>query len=104
MADTPEFLLPFQFLPFGGAEEIEQGSDTEKQQSVYAILAYQPGQRTDLPNFGLPDQSFLEGGADLNQIEAIITEWDPRVRESISRDPNWLLTTIDTISARIDNG
>lgn len=103
MAQTPEFLLPFQFLPGGSAIEIEQGSDTEIQQRVWCVLAYQLGQRADLPTFGLPEQTFIEGGANLDQIAEVITTWVPEATELISRDPNWIQSAIDTVTIRMSN-
>lgn len=107
MADipnTPELELPFTFFAGGGCAEIEQDSDAEIQQAVWCVLAYQVGQRADKPDFGLPDQTFVEGGADLNQIAEVIAEWEPRAVEIITRDPSWLTTMIDRVSVRQDNG
>jgi hypothetical protein len=59
-------------------DAVEQDSDAEIAQCVYAVLATEQGQRLDLPDYGLPDQTFGEGGADLDAIREAAEEWEPR--------------------------
>lgn len=76
-ATTPHFALPFR-VTSAGADTVEQGSLDEIIASVYGALAYQQGQRIERPDFGLPEQAFLQGGADLDEIRATIARWEPR--------------------------
>lgn len=64
---------------------VEQDTDAEIAQCVYALLATEPGQRVELPEYGLEDQAFREGGADLTEIRAEIEEWEPRA-EALTDD------------------
>lgn len=101
---NPEFEIPFTFdLSSGSVREIEQGTDEEIQQRVWAALSYEPGQLLADPDVGIPDQTFRLGGADLNLIQRILQKWVPDAQEVISRDPNWFQTLIDTITIRRDS-
>lgn len=79
MADviTPKFQVPFR-INRRSASYVEQGSIEEVMQCVLAVLKTPVGQREDAPEFGLLEQVFLEGGADLTEIRRAIQEFEPR--------------------------
>jgi hypothetical protein len=76
-AEVPHFDLPFRFA--GGAAVVnEQDSPDEIVCCVEAILRYRQGQRTDLPEFGIPDVTFTEGEVDEEELREIVGEWEER--------------------------
>jgi len=95
---TPHWQLPFQFTFDGSAVEIEQGSDNEIQQAIYAYLAYQPGQLMCYATFGMPDPTLKKGATNLTAVNNLLVGWDDRVDEIISRDPGWIQTLVDTVT------
>lgn len=87
MADIPHFALPFRFAESGGklvAVVTEQGSPEEIFDSAHAIIRYRKGDRDDLPDFGLTDQLFREGGFDLDVVQSEVEEWEPRAQTVVS--------------------
>lgn len=96
---TPQWALPFQFVE-NTVLEVEQGSDQEIQQAIYAILSYEPGQLTCEPTLGIPEPTFSKSGVDIQALSQIILHWEPRADEVIDRDPDWYRKLIDTITIR----
>jgi len=97
---TPHWELPFRFTKDGDALAVEQDSDSDIQNCVYAILAYQPGQLLCDPTFGMSDPSLKKVVMDLSSLSKLIIKWDDRAKEIIDRDPNWMRRLVDTISVR----
>ena len=81
---TPHFALPFRFIA-GTAAVTEQDSTEEVMDCVQAIVRYTHGDRTELPEFGLPDLLFTTGDIDTELIDQLIQEWEPRA-ESLSEE------------------
>lgn len=83
----PHFALPLRYLN-GSAQVNEQDSLDDIADCVYAICVTDPGDRTDLPDFGLLDMTFgqepLSAGAAQNQIE----QWEPRAQILITLAPD----------------
>lgn len=74
---VPKLRIPFEVGP-RGAKTVEQDTPQEIAQCVYAILATQPGERTELPEFGFASQLFRQGGVDLEELRQAVEEWEPR--------------------------
>lgn len=72
LVNGPDVLIPAR------AKTVEQGSKDEIAQCVFAILNTVPGQRTDDPGWGFPDQTFRQGGVDLNELRRVVEEHEPR--------------------------
>jgi phage baseplate assembly protein W len=104
MPETPHFSLPFRFEidSFGVAHAAvnEQDSLQDITDCVTAILSCPLGFRFDLPEFGLRDQTFGTPGADLDEIQHAITQWEPRADVLIEEDPSMLNQLIDTVRVR----
>lgn len=66
--------------------EAEQDSDEDVDACVYAILATPLGHLTHLPEFGTPDQAFRQGGADLDELERCVEQWEDRADVAALRD------------------
>lgn len=99
---NPEVYLPLQFID-GDVQLIEQESDEDDQQRVYAILAYEPGQLAADPLFGTPSQVFSVGGVDLDALAQVVQSVDPSLSEVFSDDtPTWFSDLVQHISATKD--
>lgn len=75
--DIPHFRLPVQ-VHDGRFAVVEQDSLDEIGQCAETVLRYPLGHRLDLPDFGLSDQAFGMGGADMVEIGEAIETWEPR--------------------------
>jgi hypothetical protein len=78
MVDNPHFRIPFNWAK-GGVPVVEQGSRTEIQQNAEAVLLTEIGDRAGLPDFGISDQSMLQDGANLGQLEQEVRKYEDRV-------------------------
>lgn len=90
MAGIPHFALPFRFQThLGQARAVvnEQDSYEEIADCVQAVLSYERGTRVELPEFGIRDQTFRQGGVDKEEIERVISQWEPRADAVIESDP-----------------
>src|SRR3954471_17166589 len=67
---APHFAVPFRFGVDGHADCVEQDSHDDVFQCVTAILKTPRGARLDLPDFGIKEPLFDEGGPDIAEITA----------------------------------
>lgn len=95
---TPHLTFPFRFGEFQ-----EEDSFGEVAQNMRVILSYELGERDDLPEFGITDPSFREGGADLAELAAAIERWEPRASAVIEADPWVLESMVQEIQVRLEN-
>lgn len=83
----PHFSLPFRYVN-GSALVNEQDSIDDIADCVYAVCVTDPGDRDDLPDFGLVDPTFglepLNASAAQTQIET----WEPRASVLIDMAPD----------------
>jgi hypothetical protein len=77
MADVPQIALPIRFVN-GRMAEVEQDSPAEIEQCIQTICSYRPGDREERPDFGIDDQTFREGGVDLNKLKQEVERFEPR--------------------------
>lgn len=96
MARVPHIAYPVRFVA-GQIVTVDQDSVDEVLQAVRSVLAYRPGQRTSVPDFGTPDQAFVEGGADLAVIREAIERWEPRALARLEADPS----SLDDLVSRV---
>lgn len=79
LVSTPQLAVPFDMGLDGLVATVEQDSPQDRLQNAVAVLRYERGQRTALPDFGLPDQALRENGASFNEIVAAVRTWEPDV-------------------------
>lgn len=89
MADFPHFTLPFRWTqdPLGGlsAAIADQESIDEIASCVEAIIRTVQGQRTTLPEFGIPELEFnTDAQTAAATIAAAVIEFEPRVEALIT--------------------
>lgn len=94
---VPHFRHPF-LMTAQGAATVDQDSIDDVTQCVYAVLATEVGSRQEEPEFGVVDQTFLQGGANLEELEAAVSEWEPRA--SLLPDASWN-DLIETVSEEV---
>jgi phage baseplate assembly protein W len=75
---APHFAVPFRFGANGHADCVEQDSHDDVFQCVTAIINTPRGARLDLPDFGIVDPLFDEGGPDTADITAAIEAHEDR--------------------------
>lgn len=80
MTDIPKLAFPFSRGSYR-----EQDSDEEITDCVEVLLSTQQGERIEVPEYGLPDQAFKQGGASREAIVATINEWEDRAAVSVER-------------------
>lgn len=86
--DTPQIALPFEILSDGTVREVNQGDVEEIAMSVEAVLRYPLNFREELPEFGMPDLTFVEDTERLSDvIQAHVARWEDRVRILVTEDP-----------------
>jgi hypothetical protein len=76
----PHFGYPF-IIQGNAAVVVEQGSFGEVISCVQTVLASQPNEIPELPDFGIPDPTFQQvtpSGIDASGIVAAINFWEPR--------------------------
>jgi phage baseplate assembly protein W len=85
--DAPHFRFPFQLNATASEPVVvDQDEDDEVLDSVTVLLATIPGTRVDLPDFGLDEQAFVEGGAKPGDILQALKVWEPRANLILERD------------------
>lgn len=78
--DVPHFDFPLRLASTGAQlRVIDDQDDQDTYNSVEILLSTQLGERLDNPEYGIEDQTFREGGADLQHISEAINRWDGRV-------------------------
>lgn len=97
---NPHFTFPFQRSASGIAAVQEQDSEEEIMDCVEVLLSTEIGERMELPEYGLPDQTFSQGGADIERVSGVVQKWEPRARHTITRTELTDLTDRVRISIR----
>jgi phage baseplate assembly protein W len=97
MTDVPHFSLPFRF---GGppAAVSEQDSVEEIADCCMAILLCPLGYRVELPEFGLPPQTFSTPRPDRDEIRGALEQWEARAATLLTHQP----LSEDQLLARIE--
>lgn len=73
----PHFAFPF--LIVNGSVVVNEQDSTDDVLACVALIASFPiGSRVEKPAFGVPDQTFAQGGADAAVVAAAINRWEPR--------------------------
>jgi phage baseplate assembly protein W len=97
MTALPHFSYPFRF---GGpnAAVSEQDSLEEIADCCATVLLCPLGYRDELPEFGLPPQTFATPAPDRDDIRGALDMWEPRAATLLTIDP----TTADELLARLE--
>lgn len=82
----PHLRHPFSIVN-GKTAVVDQDSPREIVQSVWATTSTHPGDRDEVPNFGVEDDLFRLGGVDLDELKRAIEEQEPRA--AILTEAQW---------------
>lgn len=88
---VPHFDLPFRFAYRAGKPSVvcvEQDTNDDVFNCVVAILRTHEGFRPELPEFGLPEQTFALQPVDVPGMEEDIITQEPRAAVAISQEPD----------------
>ncbi len=97
---VPHFSMPFRFVA-GAAVVVEQDTIAEIGDCVANICRYQPGDRPEKPTFGVPDQAFIEGGADAQLVAATVSRWEPRASLAAQADGSQLEELVSAVALTV---
>jgi phage baseplate assembly protein W len=100
MTEIPHFALPFRFVD-GRAVVNEQDSYEDVRDCVRAIVSFPQGSRIELPEFGIPDQTFRENGVDAASVRAAVQRWEPRADATAQADNQDLYVLISTLNLEL---
>lgn len=75
--ETPHLAWPVR-LDGDHLAAVEQDTGEDVAQCVQVVVSTPKGSCDWLPDFGVDDQTFNQGGADPGEFEAAIREWEPR--------------------------
>lgn len=95
--ETPHFNLPFSL---DGHNQVEQDSPDDVAHCVAAILLYRVDYLMALPEFGITDPVFRQGGPNIDEIAAAIAEFEPRAAAEID-DISAILRAAGSIDAAV---
>jgi phage baseplate assembly protein W len=82
----PHFSLPLRYVN-GSAQVNEQDSIDDVVDCVFAIAVTNPGDRDELPDFGLLDMTFDQTPLPIDAVVTQITQWEPRAQLAIQSAP-----------------
>ena len=81
---TPKLAFPFELSSTGRfAKVVEQDSDEEILNCVEVLLLTHVGTREEVPDYGIADYAFRQGGVDIAALRAAIHMWEPRAEIDI---------------------
>ena len=86
--DNPHYQFPFQMINGTTAAVREQDDPDEIIDCCQVILRTRRGTRLDLPDFGLLEQTFKDGGANVAEIRNALVRAEPRAEYAISVRPD----------------
>jgi len=102
--EVPHFTTPFRWGSSGHVEIVEQDSDDDVFQCVEAIVRTPKGSRLELPDFGVPDLTFKEGGPTIEPVASAIQQYEPRAQTFIDlSDPADLEPFMSQINIGVGN-
>jgi phage baseplate assembly protein W len=95
MTRVPHFDLPFRFGVTAGqlgvaAIAVEQDTQDDVTNCVEIVLRYPRGFRSDVPEFGIQDQTLTQQPIALDDMAAAITRWEPRAITRLTQAPDRL--------------
>lgn len=101
MTTFPQFRLPLQMSANGALTVLETGAATEIGQRARVLCSTDPGEIDDEPTFGLADQPFRKGGADIAEIKHQLDSWIPEAAAVVERDPDALAESLDLVGVMV---
>lgn len=103
MADTPprDLAFPFRLAPDGQLATVEQGAPPDIGQRALILTLTPYGWWDGHPDFGLAEQAFVEGGADIDEIERQLATHIPDIEIAVKEDLRALQDALDLLDVQI---
>lgn len=100
MIAVPHLKIP---LVLAGTKlaQVEQDEIDDVAQCVATIVSTPLGWSDELPQMGLTDQAFYEGGADVQEIQGQLDEHEPRWQGLVTEAPDRLDVALSIVSVRV---
>lgn len=86
-ANTPHLALPVRVDPDGTFAVVEQDTGDDVRQCVEVLFRTTPGQRIEIPEYGMADLLFAVR-IDEEEILGTIDRWEPRAIASLDIAPD----------------
>jgi phage baseplate assembly protein W len=99
-ADIPHLKFPLQ-VAHGNLAVVEQDTPEDIAQCVTTILRTPLGLSDSIPDLGLTDQAFYEGGADVQEIQQQLAAHERRTDVLITEDPSKLDQALSIVGVRL---
>lgn len=99
MPDCLKFPLRFTN---GKAATVLQDSDLDHAQRALLVLSYPQGACVDLPAFGTPDLTFVQGGIDPDLLTGVLGLWEPEIAADTGRAA--LVDAVDSLQVNVAGG
>lgn len=94
----PHLAWPVSFGP-NGYVTVEQDSEDDVASCIGTIVSWPLGTHPSDPNFGIPDQFGLQGGASLEEIRQAIVQSEPRAADlSVVQDDSQLAAMLASVN------
>lgn len=90
-----QLAIPPRLAPDGQFATVEQDTPLEAAQRVNVLCHTPPGWFDDHPKFGLADQHFRKGGANIAEVQAQLDTLGPDVLALAAHDPSLLDQGLD---------
>jgi phage baseplate assembly protein W len=100
MADVPHLRFPLRLIGTK-LDQVEQDSADDIQQCIATILSTPLGFSDQLPKLGITDQTFYEGGADVQEIQQQLDQHEPRWSDLVTEAPDRLDEALSIVSIRV---
>lgn len=98
----PHLAYPFRLNSKGTAAVVnDQGDDGDVLDQVEVLVSTEVGERIELPDFGIEDQTFREGGADVDEILGAIADWVPSADVDPEQEDPEDEALVDTVRLRV---
>lgn len=99
MTSVPKLAWPLR-LDGTRMATLEQDTVDEVAQCVELLLSTEPGQRLELPEYGVPPWLFTTT-VDVDRVLAEVEEWEPRARVLLEVDHDRLDDLIRDVTVRV---
>jgi len=100
---APHFDLPFRFSG-GKAVEVEQDTDEDIYNCVWAALVTPEGFRPEVPDFGMPDLTFMNQPIDSAFVMQRILASEPRATIVLDEHPDAFDVLIAKLTVNVESG
>lgn len=84
---TPHIAIPLRYVN-GSLKVNQQDAIDDLADCVYAVCKTNPGDRAELPDFGLLDPTFGQEPLSMTAAQTQIEQWEPRVAVLINAAPD----------------